>query len=117
MVQAIQMIRINLNDPKRVEKWSEAIEALVDLAFPWIGKDKTFLAAWKVRPLRVFHHNGNKIPFPQASDCRAAQEILFAALAGNGLLIHMDKISGPGVEKKDEEGEGSEEEEELEAEA
>lgn len=108
----INEIRGDLKNPERVAAWNEAQEALVDLLQPWAGGDELFLREWEDRPMRVKrirHPSGDTsrdrlVPFPKATDCRAAQRIIMGLLDRAGILVKRRTVSGPKRSKDAQEG-------------
>lgn len=104
----INQLRGDVINPNRVAAWSEALEALADLLIPWASEpaeiDK-FRKEWEDRPVRCLRINDKLVPFPTATDCRQAQQILMGLLDRSGLLVKRRGVSGPApfmVEKPDE---------------
>lgn len=94
---ACNAARRNVDDPRRIERWSEAIESLYDALLPWTAGDDDFEAEWQMRPLAVVYlEDGGEVPMPTASDCREAHQILVRAMHKAHLLVKERVVSGPG---------------------
>lgn len=99
----INHLRSDIQNPDRVQAWSESLEALADLLAPWATDDDTFQQEWEDRPVRcyrVHHPSGDPardrlIPHPTAGDCRKAQQIIMGLLDRAGLLVKRRTVSGP----------------------
>lgn len=99
IVQRINEVRTDVRRADRVQAWSEALEALLDLVRPLLEGDAKFWDAWDSRPVaHVRTPAGALVPWPRPSDCRRAQDLLFDALATRGMLYSSQRLSGPGVE-------------------
>ncbi len=95
----INGLRSDVANPDRVPAWSEALEALADLLFPW--HDEAFRLAWEDRSVAVVTlASGQKMPVPNARDCRETQLVLMALLDRSGLLVKRRTVSGPGSKVK-----------------
>lgn len=109
---ALHRVRLDLNNPNRVQAWSEGVEALADIVEPYAAMDDQFRAEWQNRPMRIKrirHPSGRReldrlVPFPKASDCREAERIIRSMLDRQGLFLKRRTVSGPRRPNDDAEG-------------
>jgi len=106
LLDRANLFRTAVDNPRRVEGWSECLEALADLAMPWAQEEDAqakakkkgqgqFLKEWAARPVAVITTTTGRIIVPTASDCREAQRILMGLFDRQGLLVSRRTVSGP----------------------
>jgi hypothetical protein len=93
-LERISRIRIDLTDQFRVERWSEAVEALADSLVPYWDAD--FKSEWVARRIGCYTgSDGELIPAPTVDEARSHQLIVMRLLDRKNLLTKRTGVSGP----------------------
>lgn len=93
---AINAVRNDVQRHDRTEAWSEALEALYDLLYPWWAENKTWQAKWDARRVAVVEVGpGEFVAAPTPTDCRQAQQLLMELLHESEMLVKKRTVSGP----------------------
>ncbi len=105
LVDRANKFRTDVANPRRIEGWSETLEALADAVMPWATEEDRqaklkkkrgqFFLEWEDRPVAVITTTTGRVIVPTAQDCREAHRILLSLLDRQGLLVSRRTVSGP----------------------
>lgn len=93
---AINAVRNDVQRVDRTEAWSEALEALYDLLYPWWADNNGWQEKWDARRVAVVEvAPGEFVAYPTPQDCRQAQQLLMELLNESEMLVKKRTVSGP----------------------